>query len=134
MTLSRSACACGRTLPTIERIVGRSDDLLALPGGQVAHALVVLEDLRAVRGVVQVQVVQEDLRRFVLRTVCAADADWTQACQGLEMALRRTVGRDAWVAIERLDAIPPELGGKVRAVVSRYRWRPLAIARCLPGP
>src|SRR5712691_10321525 len=119
VTLSPSACPCGRTLPTIEQIVGRSDDLLALPDGQVAHALVVLEDLRAVPGVVQVQIIQEDLRCFVLRVVCAGDTDWGQANQRLDAAMRIVFGNDISLGIERLDAIPSEPGGKVRAVISR---------------
>jgi phenylacetate-coenzyme A ligase PaaK-like adenylate-forming protein len=119
VTLSSSACACGRTLPTIEQIVGRSDDLLVLPEGQVAHALAVLEDLRAVPGVVQVQVLQEDLRRFILRVVCATAIDWRQTRQRLDAALRRTLGNNISLEIQRLDVIPPEPGGKVRAVISR---------------
>ncbi len=121
VTLSPSACPCGRTLPTIERIVGRSDDLLVLPDGQVAHALVVLEDLRAVPGVVQVQIIQEDLRCFVLRVVCAGDTDWGQANQRLDAAMRSLFGNDISLGIERLDSIPSEPGGKVRAVISRCR-------------
>ena len=121
VTLSPSACPCGRTLPTIERIVGRSDDLLVLPDGQVAHALIVLEDLRAVPGVVQVQIIQEDLRCFVLRVVCAGDTDWGQANQRLDAAMRSLFGNDISLGIERLDSIPSEPGGKVRAVISRCR-------------
>lgn len=119
VTLSPSACPCGRTLPTIEKIVGRSDDLLTLPGGQVAHALAMLEDLQTVPGVVQVQVLQEDLRCFILRVVCATDIDWGQTHRRLDAALRKTLGNDISLEIQRLEAIPSEPGGKVRAVISR---------------
>ena len=37
VTLGGSPCPCGRSLPTIERIEGRADDLIVLPGGQRAH-------------------------------------------------------------------------------------------------
>lgn len=121
VTLSPSTCPCGRTLPTIARIVGRSDDLLVLPGGQVAHALFVLEDLQAVPGVVQVQVIQEDLRRFVLHVVCASDSEWGGICQDLDAALRKMLGNEIFLTIERVDTIPPEPGGKIRAVISRCR-------------
>jgi phenylacetate-CoA ligase len=121
VTLSSAACPCGRTLPTIEHIVGRSDDLLVLPGGQVAHALAVLEDLRAVPGAVQVQLIQEDLRCFALRVVCAAAADWGQVQRSLDAVMRMMFGQDIALGMERLDVIPPEPGGKVRAVISRCR-------------
>ncbi len=87
----------------------------------LAHALVVLEDLRAVPGVVQVQIIQEDLRCFVLRVVCAGDTDWGQANQRLDAAMRIVFGNDISLGTERLDSIPSEPGGKVRAVISRYR-------------
>lgn len=121
VTLSPSACPCGRTLPTLAQIVGRSDDLLVLPEGQVAHALFVLEDLRAVPGVVQVQVIQEDLHRFVLRVVCANDCEWERTRQDLDGALRKTLGNHLLLTIEQVDAIPCEPGGKIRAVISRCR-------------
>ena len=121
VTLGSGPCPCGRTLPTIERVVGRSDDLLVLPGGQVGHALVVLEDLRAVPGVVQVQIVQEELRGFVLHVVCAPDTDWPLAARRLATAMYAIVGNDASLTIRRLDVISPEPGGKVRAVISRCR-------------
>src|SRR5262249_9189211 len=34
VTVSATACPCGRSLPTIDRIAGRADDLLRLPDGQ----------------------------------------------------------------------------------------------------
>jgi phenylacetate-CoA ligase len=119
VTLSSASCPCGRTLPTIERIVGRSDDLLVLPDGQVAHALVVLEDLRAVPGVVQVQIIQEDLNCFMLRVVCAGDTGWGQVQRSLDAVMRMLFGKDISLGIERLDTISSEPGGKVRAVISR---------------
>jgi len=45
VTLGRSPCPCGRTLPTIERIAGRADDLVIRPGGRVVHGLVVMAGL-----------------------------------------------------------------------------------------
>jgi phenylacetate-CoA ligase len=69
VTLSAQPCPCGRTLPTIERIEGRADDSIALPGEERIHALGVQAALHRVPGVIQVQIVQEELRRFLLRVV-----------------------------------------------------------------
>lgn len=121
ITLGRSACPCGRTLPTIEKIEGRSDDLIVFSDGQLAHSLAVLEDLRTVPGVAQVQLIQEDLRRFLLRVVGVALQDRDQVRRGLEAVLCATLGNDISVSIEWVDTIPPEPGGKVKAVISRCR-------------
>lgn len=119
VTLGRSACPCGRTLPTIKRIEGRADDLIVRPRGQIVHSLAVVANLQAVPGVVQVQLVQEDLQSFLLRLVYAGGTGWEETCRGLEVALRSVLGNDIAVKIERVDAIPPDSGGKVRAVISR---------------
>jgi len=117
-TLSRSTCPCGRTLPTLEHIAGRSDDFISLPREQFLHAAVVEDVLEVVPGVVQIQLVQEELRRFVLRVVSVDGAAWPQVRQRSEAALRTLLGTDCILDLERLDAIPPESGGKVRTVIS----------------
>ncbi|MGH8008124.1 MAG: phenylacetate--CoA ligase family protein, partial [Candidatus Binatia bacterium] len=76
VTVGEGPCPCGRTLPTIERIDGRADDFIARPGGHKMHALVVLAPLHHVPGVIQVQLIQEDLQRFSLRVVCVGAVEW----------------------------------------------------------
>jgi len=121
VTVGRGPCPCGRSLPTIERIEGRADDALVLPDGEERHSIPVVDALQGVPGVVRVQVVQESLERFEIRTVCAAGTEWGAAARGLERALRGFVGEAAGIRVERVEAIAPEPGGKVRGVVSRCR-------------
>jgi phenylacetate-CoA ligase len=121
VTLGRGPCPCGRSLPTLERIEGRADDLVLLPDGSALHALSILPGLQAVPGVVQVQLVQEELRRFLLRVVCSDGADWALVLGGLSAPFIASVGNDATLRIERVPRIAPDSGGKVRAVISRCR-------------
>jgi phenylacetate-CoA ligase len=130
VTWSQSPCPCGRTLPAIEHIQGRSDDLVLMPDGSVIHGLAAIERMQRVPGVVQVQLIQEGLRRFSVRAVCADDAAWASVHAALEAALSRLVGADAEVRTVRLDRIPPGPGGKVRAVISHCGPR----GREEPGP
>ena len=121
VTLGGDACPCGRSLPTLDGIQGRQDDLVKLPDGSVAHPLSLIAVLQRVPGVVQVQLVQEELRRFHLKTVCAAGADWPAMSDQLEAAMRSALGADIRLRVERCDAISPGPSGKVRAVVSVRR-------------
>lgn len=121
VTLGRGSCPCGRSLPILERIEGRADDLVLLADGSSVHSLAILEGLQAVPGVVQVQLVQEELRRFLLRVVCSEGADWVLVPARLSASLLATLGQDAALRIERVDRIPPDSGGKVRAVISKCR-------------
>jgi phenylacetate-CoA ligase len=121
VTFSTAPCACGRSLPMLERIDGRADDLIQLPSGDRLPSFAVMQDLQAVPGVVRVQLVQEELTRFVLHVVATFDADWTIVRMRLEHALRGFVGESADLAVDRVQAIAPEPGGKIRAVISRCR-------------
>jgi len=121
VTLGRGPCPCGRSLPTLERIEGRADDLILLPDGSSIHSLSMLEGLQAVPGVVQVQLVQEELRRFLIRVVCSDGADWNLVPARLSESFLSSVGKDTALRIERVPQILPELSGKVRAVISHCR-------------
>jgi len=115
--LNSLPCPCGRTLPTLELLEGRTGDMVILPEGRALPADEVLAPLLYVPGIVQVQLTQEELRHFSLLAVCAAVADWEQVRQGLDSALRSELGDEITVEIMRVDAIPPGPGGKVSPFV-----------------
>jgi phenylacetate-CoA ligase len=119
VTAGAGPCACGRSLPTIERIEGRADDLLVLPSGESRHPLGFLRQLQEVPGVVRVQLVQEEPARVSVRAVCAAGADWPSVRAPLERVLRSQLGEGVAIECARVDAVRVEPGGKVRAVISR---------------
>jgi phenylacetate-CoA ligase len=121
VTLGHGPCPCGRSLPTLARVEGRADDLLLLPDGSSVHALGVLNGLQAVPGVVQIQVIQEELRRFRMLVVCDDSANSASADMGLRSAFALRLGEDATLDIEHVPTIPPDSGGKVRAAISRCR-------------
>lgn len=60
------------------------NDLALLPDGNVVHALMVVEEILTVPGVVQVQVRQQDVVRFSLLVVCTADCDWHKSTAALK--------------------------------------------------
>jgi phenylacetate-CoA ligase len=119
VTVSAERCPCGRSLPTIEAIDGRADDFVLHEDGRRLHGLVVLAPLLRVAGVVQLQLIQQDPRRFVLRVVCAPQGVWVSMCRDLDAALRAVMGGSIAVDIERANTITPEASGKVRSVISR---------------
>jgi phenylacetate-CoA ligase len=118
--LAGSACACGRTLPMLASLDGRADDLVRLPGGEVAHDSVLLSRLYAVPGVTRLQLVQEELARFTIRVSHAgalADADLRER---LVRALGDALGgHRVFVAVEIHDTLESDASGKFRTVVSR---------------
>ncbi len=121
VTLGNCPCPCGRSLPTLARVEGRADALLLLPDGSSLHALGVLNGLQAVPGVVQVQLVQEELRRFRLLVVWQEGREWGGEEAALRSSFASHFGKDARLDIEHVQSIPPDAGGKVRAAISRCR-------------
>ena len=121
-TMATGPCACGRTLPVLASLDGRADDLVRLPGGEVAHDSVLLSRLYAVPGVLRLQLVQEELDRFVIRVVPASRDDDAVLGERLVGALAAALGGPAVRAtVEVADALASDASGKFRTVVSHVR-------------
>ena len=118
VTRGKLPCPCGRTLPMIENVRGRSGDIIRLAGGRIMHAMVVTEPLLGIPNMRQVQLVQRAHNRFVLRAVAKPGADKRHTSVTLANALRAKVGDEASVEVEWMDAIPPGANGKVKSVIS----------------
>jgi phenylacetate-CoA ligase len=112
-------CTCGCPLPVLDSVEGRADDLISVPGGSSLHALSTLPPLQAVPGVIQVQLVQRELRRFQLRVVCAREADWHVTRARLEEALYSVLGSDIDLEVERVERLASDPSGKLRGVISQ---------------
>jgi phenylacetate-CoA ligase len=112
-------CACGRGLPWLRAVTGRTIDCIRLPGGQTipgtAFGEAIFKDVRSVR---QYRITQRSLAHFAIELVPGSGfSDET------ETAIRRrcheTVGMDVQVDLACVACIPREPNGKARYVVSR---------------
>ncbi|MGB5294078.1 MAG: hypothetical protein WBP34_03915 [Thermoanaerobaculia bacterium] len=120
VTLATEPCPCGRTLPLIETLDGRSEDLILRPGGELAHESVILSQLYDAPGLLLLQLEQLELQRFVLRVVSRRDVEWSETESYLDRTLRAVLGAGDTVAltIDRVDDIPCEPSGKFKAIRS----------------
>jgi len=112
------ACSCGRTLPTIEAIAGRTNDMIRLSNGESRHSLLFIAPLQKIPGVVQVQLVQEDEHHLIVNAVCAAGTFWPSTSKSLEDVVTRLTEHLVTVETRRVTELPRESGGKIRAVIS----------------
>ena len=126
-TLAAEPCPCGRTLPLLDSIDGRSEDLLLRPDGECVHEAVVLPRLYAVAGLHNVQVVQRAVDRIEAKLVVAPGADPDTVAAGLRAALRELLGFPDRLRVEvTLTAdIAHEPSGKFKAVTSACRQEPV---------
>ncbi|MGH8259234.1 MAG: phenylacetate--CoA ligase family protein, partial [Steroidobacteraceae bacterium] len=122
---SQQACPCGRGLPVLERVLGRSTDFVCTRAGSVMHALALIYEVRGQAGVRGFKFVQAEDLSIELQVV--AGAEFTADVEARTLAgLQRRVGADTPVRIARVAHIPPDRSGKHRYVVSRAVGCPAA--------
>ncbi|GGO63791.1 phenylacetate--CoA ligase family protein [Bowmanella pacifica] len=117
-TLSDKTCACGRGLPMLESIEGRSTDFVVAADGTVMHGLALIYILRDLPGIEAFKVTQETLLQTRVQVVVKeelTDAMTEQVQAGFQARL----GKDVSVEVEVVDEIQPEKSGKYRYVISK---------------
>ena len=111
-------CACGRGLPMLKEIQGRSTDFVVAQDGTVMHGLALIYTLRDIEGVQQFKITQQSLDRvevqFVAGATLAADAP-----ARIVRDFKARLGASVQVVVERVAVIAPEKSGKHRYVVSK---------------
>lgn len=112
-SLSSAECPCGRTLPIVEKIEGRSDDVLISATGRRIGRLdpVFKGDL----GIREAQIIQRSLGSVTVRYVPAHDFS-AAAGKSLAERIRDRMG-PVEVTLEEVATIPRTSRGKFRAVV-----------------
>ena len=106
-------CPCGRTLPILANLEGRTDDILYSKDGRRIGRLDPVFKMGL--NIKEAQIVQEDLEHIRLRYVPAAGygiRDEQAITEGLKLRLG-----DVDIQFEQLDLIPRGKNGKFRAVV-----------------
>jgi phenylacetate-CoA ligase len=117
-TLDDRPCACGRGLPLLKEIQGRTTDFVLARDGTLMHGLALIYVVRDVPGVRQFKIVQEslDLTRVLLATDETFDE---KAVAGIVEGLVRRLGAGVRVEVERVAEVPKEASGKYRYIVSK---------------
>lgn len=122
-TLGDEACPCGRGLPILKDIQGRSTDFVVAEDGTVLHGLsliYILRDIPAVRAFKIVQETRSHTRALIVPEAGASIAGLdTTVIEGF----RRRLGAGVEVSVEFVESIPAEKSGKFRYVVSHVAVR-----------
>lgn len=110
-----TTCGCGRTLPILQSLEGRSDDLVTTADGRLIGRLdPVFKGSLPIAGA---QIIQEDLGRFRILVV-PVPGYGDDAARSMVRRLIERVG-EAQVEIELVDRLPTGANGKFKAVISR---------------
>lgn len=109
--VSRTACPCGRSLPRIDRILGRERNMFRFSDGTLIRPDMSRNDYEPFLSAKQFQVVQHSLQQIEIRYV--ADK-WEQPVNvsGLTELLRKVLHHDIRVQITQVDKIERSTSGK----------------------
>ena len=115
--LDDRTCACGRGLPMLKEIQGRTTDFVVAADGTVLHGLALIYILRDLPGVKQFKIVQESLDRTAVQVV-PAQGYGAEVEAVIRSGLKARLGAGVDVSIEVVGAIAAEKSGKFRYIVS----------------
>ena len=118
-----AACPCGRGLPTLSEIQGRSTDFVVAKDGTVMHGLALVYVVRDLPGVRAFKVIQESLDRTTVQLVTDPGFD-PSGVATIVAGFRQRLGQAVEIDVQRVAAIAPERSGKFRYIVSHVGTGP----------
>jgi phenylacetate-CoA ligase len=116
--LSLEACSCGRGLPVLKEIQGRSTDFVIAKNGTVIHGLALIYILRDLPGISSFKVTQETLDFVRVEIVKGSDYLPSNE-QSIREVFKERLGVTVAVEFEYCNEIKPEKSGKFRYVISK---------------
>lgn len=112
-------CPCGRGLPLMEQVTGRTADFLVAEGGYRVQGISIIENtLTKLPGIRQMQIVQEQPGRIEVNLVPGPGWGDDVAAE-LVATLRGILGESMVMDLRPLERIPQEKNGKYRFTICR---------------
>jgi len=123
-TLLPDPCPCGRSLPLLSFVEGRTDDWVTLPSGQRMHPHAFHAVLRAEKGVWRYQIVQSGKGAFRLDLVVSQAVNRDSLERRVGRALGERLGSDVSIEVRYVDALHRTEAGKTRWVLADRKHTP----------
>jgi len=115
-------CSCGRGMPVLQEIVGRNNDLLVRPDGQIVHSVIV-DDIIISKyqyGVQQFQIYQPDREHLEVRLLCRQRVA-PALLEDIRNELQPSFGGMMNISVIQVDNIEPTEAGKRHYVISKVK-------------
>lgn len=116
--LKNRSCSCGRSLPLMEDVTTKAEDILALRDGRMISPSVLTHPFKPMHCVEQSQIIQEDYDRITIKIV--PNGEFRPAdSEHLIREFRARLGEDMHIQIETVQELPRTRSGKFKWVISR---------------
>ena len=117
-SLSSEPCVCGRGLPLLVDLQGRSTDFVVTADGARMHGLALIYILRDIPEIEEFNIIQENL--LLTRVLIVTNGGLGQhRIDDIISGFRERLGEDVMVDLQFVDNIPPTRSGKHRYVTSK---------------
>jgi phenylacetate-CoA ligase len=113
-------CSCGRGLPVLKEVSGRSTDFVVAKNGTVMHGLALIYTLRDLPGVERFRIEQMTIDKTVVMVVVGPEFDRASE-ERIVDEFKARLGKSVDIQIEKVSEIPNEASGKFRYVVSHVK-------------
>ena len=121
---SDEQCPCGRGLPLIKRVDGRTNDLIILPSGRILSNLALLNVMHQIYGdksnISRFRIIQEKRDEFKVYIV-KGKTFTSETLRQIEKKLGKLLDGDVRIETIVVDTIPPDKSGKLRSVISKVK-------------
>ena len=116
--LDTNICSCGRGLPMLKEIQGRSTDFLTAQNGTIMHGLALVYILRDLPQIRAFKIVQESLD--LTNVYIVSENGLSQEIrEKIEQEFRNRLGKTVKISILEVAEISAEKSGKFRYVISK---------------
>jgi phenylacetate-CoA ligase len=119
--ISDSSCTCGRGLPLLATISGRTTDVIFTKDGKCIPGISLPFNVFDSPGIEQFQIVQETRDKVIIRLVLDRKCPRNHVDDAVKQMVykyRSILGEDTDVSVEFVDQILPTRSGKRRVVIS----------------
>ena len=115
--LGNETCACGRGLPILEEVQGRTTDFVVAQDGTVMHGLALIYTVRDLPGVEHFRIEQVSIEQTVVQVVAGPAFDRASEDR-IVRDFKARLGGTVDIRVDKVAAIASEASGKFRYVVS----------------
>ena len=116
--ISKEQCSCGRGLPMLKNIQGRTTDFIVAADGTMMHGLALIYVLREINEVGEFKITQETLLETNVQIV-PREGFSDENVEQIILGFKSRLGDDVIINVEVVEKIFAEKSGKFRYVISK---------------
>ena len=115
--LDDSTCECGRGLPMIKEIQGRTTDFIVAKNGTIMHGLALIYIVRDIPTIKEFQIIQDSVDAITVKLVTTTGFG-RKDCKIITSEFKKRLGSSVLINIEQVKKIEAEASGKHRYIKS----------------